>query len=210
MESQQLYRVNKSDFEQLDKLLTSCFAKDPLYLKLIPDEDTRKRLMPELFECDLEEFFSTCDIYADSEEMNGVLVVSDESEAYNPFTYYLTEALALLKTDGLLLKEDHTLKTFLNFVKGKEYLDSSWTDQLPPHNRIHIIYLAVSPEKQHHGISTKLMHAVGEYARANKLMISLETHNPENVAMYEHYGFKVFGIVEKIPGLKQYCMIKEI
>lgn len=29
---------------------------DPLYCKLIPDRETRIRLMPELFECDLEEF----------------------------------------------------------------------------------------------------------------------------------------------------------
>ena len=29
------------------------------------------------------------------------------------------------------------------------------------------------------------------------MMISLETHNEKNVAFYAHFGFKVFGIVEK-------------
>lgn len=50
---------------------------------MIPDEDIRKRLMPELFKCDLNEFYETCEIFADSEEINGILVVSDEAEPYN-------------------------------------------------------------------------------------------------------------------------------
>ena len=70
MESDRLYRVKREDVEKLKELLTACFARDPLYCKLIPDEDTRKRLMPELFECDMEEFFETCEIYADSPEIN--------------------------------------------------------------------------------------------------------------------------------------------
>ena len=41
---------------------------------MIPDEDVRKRLMPELFKCDLDEFYETCEIFADSEEINGILV----------------------------------------------------------------------------------------------------------------------------------------
>ena len=66
MDSDKLYRVKKKDLKRLEKLLTLCFAKDPLYCKLIPDEETRKRLMPELFQCDMTEFFETCEIFADT------------------------------------------------------------------------------------------------------------------------------------------------
>lgn len=41
-------------------------------------------------------------------------------------------------------------------------------------------------------------------------MISLETHNEKNVAFYRHFGFKVFGVVEKHFDLKQYGMIWEV
>ena len=41
-------------------------------------------------------------------------------------------------------------------------------------------------------------------------MISLETHNPDNVPLYEHFGFKVFGVVQKHFSLKQYCLIREV
>ena len=202
MESNKLYRVQEDDLPRLQKLLTVCFAQDPLYHALIPDDDTRERLLPELFSCDLTEFFHTCEIYSDSSELNSILVVSDETEHYNFLEYCLT--------DGWLIKEDPSLKTFWNFVQGKDYLNSSWTDQLHQTERLHVIYLAVDPGHQHHGLAELLMDEVIDYAQEHKMLISLETHNPNNVPIYEHFGFKTYGIVEKPHfGLKQYCMIKE-
>ena len=210
MESKNLYRVQEEDLPRLQKLLTVCFAQDPLYHALIPDNDTRERLLPELFSCDLTEFFQTCEIYSDSSKLNSILVVSDESEPYNVLQYCLTEAKALLTTDGWLIKEDPSLKTFWNFVQGKDYLNSSWTDQLHQNQRLHIIYLAVDPEMQHHGIAATLVEEAVAYAERNDLMISLETHNPRNVAFYQQFGFKVYGVVEKHFSLKQYCLVREI
>lgn len=211
MDSDKLYRVKKKDLKRLEKLLTLCFAKDPLYCKLIPDEETRKRLMPELFQCDMTEFFETCEIFADSPKINSILVVSDESEPYNLVKYYLTEVRAQLETDGYLIKEDPSLKTLHNFIMGKDYLNSRWTDQLHQEERLHIIYLAVAPEKQGHGYGGLLLQEAIAYAHSHRLMISLETHNEKNVALYQHFGFKIFGILERKPfDLKQYCMVREI
>ena len=68
MNLRNLYRVEREDMYRLRELLTECFEQDPLYTRLIPEEETRKRLLPELFECDLYEMFGTsCEIYADSE-----------------------------------------------------------------------------------------------------------------------------------------------
>ena len=210
METPNLYRIQREDLPKLEALLTKCFAQDPLYCKLIPEEETRKKLMPLLFKCDMWEFFETCELFSDSPELNSLLVVSDESEPYNPIHFYLTEALAQLRTDEYLVREDPSLKTFRNFVVGRDYLNSSWTDQLHQEQRIHIIYLAVRPDMQHHGLSARLINEVIDYANKHRLMISLETHNPKNVPLYEHFGFKVFGVLEKHFDLKQYCLIREI
>ncbi len=209
MDSDSLYRTSKKDFKKLNEILTKCFAEDPLYCRLIPEEDLRKRLLPELFQCDLEEMFATCEIFSDSPELNSILVVSDESEAYNHAIYNIVEFLANLKTDECLIKEDPSFKTLANFIQGKEYLDSSWADELPEQNRIHIIYLAVSPDMQHKNIAGRLVDEVIRYADAHRLMISLETHNEKNVSMYQHFGFELYEVVEKHFGLKQYCMIRE-
>ncbi len=210
MDSQKLYRVQKEDLPKLERMLNVCFAQDPLYKTLIPDPEVRKHLMPELFHCDMDEFFETCEIFADSEELNGLLVVSDEAEPYNIFKFYFSEAKATLETDAYLIKEDPSFKTFRNFIKGEDYLNSSWTGQLHEKNRLHIIYLAVDPDKQHHGIADKLINEAIAYADSHNLMISLETHNEKNVEMYEHFGFKLYGVMEKNFALKQYCLIREI
>lgn len=202
-----LYAVDKKNIKVLESLLTECFQKDPLYQELIPDEATRERLLPELFECDLEEFFETCEIYADSEELNGIIVISDETKGGNILKYFLEELHAYLKTNRYLIKEDPSLKTFYNFIKGKEYLNSKWTEEIHKDNRLHIIYLAVRPSMQHHGISSKLVGSVLEYAHEKGLVVSLETHNMKNVEIYQHYGFKLFEIVEKHFNLKQYCLV---
>lgn len=209
MESDKLYRVEEKDLPKLQNLLNQCFACDPLYQELIPDEQVRKRLMPELFSCDLTEFYETCEIFADSPDLRGVLVVSDETEPYNLLKYYFSEVMASLRTDGYLIREDPSLKTFFNFFVGRDYLNSSWTDQLHQARRIHIIYLAVDPAAQHHGIAAMLVEEAIRYADENKLMISLETHNPKNVAFYRQFGFKVFGVLEKHFALKQYCLIRD-
>ena len=210
MESQNLYRVKEEDLDKLIRILTVCFSEDPLYHALIPDRDTRERLMPELFTCDLTEFFETCEIYADSSELNSILVVSDGTEHEAALHNLMVDFFALLKTDGYLIKEDPSLKTFRNFMKGEDYLNSSWTDQLHQDRRLHIIYLAVDPSMQHHGIAAELLEEAIGYAQKHKLMISLETHNPKNVEFYEKFGFKVYGVMEKNFPLKQYCLIREV
>ena len=87
--------------------------------------------MPELFKCDMDEFYATCEIFADSADLNSVLVVSDEAEPYNVFQFYFTEAMAALQTDSHLIERSF-VKDIRNFMKGEDYLNSSWTDQLHP------------------------------------------------------------------------------
>ena len=95
MDSENLYRVQREDLPKLEKLLNLCFAHDPLYETLIPNAEIRKKLKPELFHCDMDEFYETCEIFSDSEELNSVLVVSDETKSCNIFRFLYTEAKAV-------------------------------------------------------------------------------------------------------------------
>lgn len=135
MESE-LYKVTKKDLPKLQALLNKCFASDPLYETLIPNEDIRKKLLPKLFACDMEEFYKNCDIFADSPDLNGLLVVSDETEPYHFLQYYFTELEAELQTDAWLIKEDPSLKTLFHFFAARDYLNSHWTTQLHEDNRL--------------------------------------------------------------------------
>jgi GNAT superfamily N-acetyltransferase len=208
LESNKLYRITKKDENELIQLLTECFKEDPLYRHLFPDKEIRRKIIPELMKNDIEEELINCEIFADSKDINGIIVVSDESEDYNPIKYYANEAYYALKTDAALIKEDLSFKTLLSYLKGSEYLDSRWTNELDQVNRLHIIYFAVRPSKRGTGIADTLMEAVLEYVDTNYLDTSLETHNMHNVGMYEHYGFKIYKIIDKDSDIKQYCMLR--
>lgn len=209
LDTERLYRVKKKDLPQLQSLLTECFQEDPLYHKLIPDEGIRRKLLPKLFKSDLIEYFKECEIFADSKDLNSIVVVSDESEVYNAISYHLTEFLATLRTDRYLIKEDPSLKTLHNFIMGKDYLNSKWTDKLHDTKRLHIIYLAVRPTMRHKGLSSHLLKEVIAYADKVGLMVSLETHNDVNVSLYLHHGFEVYEEIKKHFGLTQYCLIRK-
>ena len=208
METDRLYRLGERDFPRMVEILTQCFAKDPLYCHLIPDPEVRSRALPELFSCDIGQMMSDCQIYADSPDINGLIIVDDESEPYNPLEYYANEAFYSLKADAYLIWEDLSLKTLFNFLRGGPYLDSRWTDRLEQDQRLHIIYLAVTPDHQGEGLARKLLSAVLEYADQKGLLTSLETHNVRNVSFYEQYGFQLFDTVCTDGELKQYCMIR--
>lgn len=203
-----LYRLQKQDAEKLSCLLAECFVQDPLYCELIPDEAKRRKMLPELFDCEMDDLFENCEIYADSPAINGIVIVSDESEPYNAFTYYLKSLFYTLKTGACLVKDDPSLATLSNFVRGRDYLSEAWTDDISSDERLHIIYLAVRPAMQGHGIAAKLMRAVLAKADERHLLISLETHNAHNVEIYKHFGFSVFEVLQKHFALKQYCMVR--
>ena len=148
MNSDKLYKVQEQDLDRLKEILTVCFQNDPLYSTLIEDEATKERLLPHLLECDVTELFETCEVFADSPELKGVLILSDESDHRHAFYNYFVSLKESLITDGWLLHEDPTMKTFFNFVLGKDYLNSAWTAQLHETRRLHVIYLAVDPKFQ--------------------------------------------------------------
>ena len=102
MECKNLYRVQEKDLDRLREILTICFKNDPLYSALIEDQETRERLMPHLFSCDVTECFETCEVYADSEELKGILIVSDESDHRHAFYNYFVSLKESLVTDGFM------------------------------------------------------------------------------------------------------------
>ena len=203
-----LYRVDRKDEEKLAALLAECFREDPLYCQLIPEEKIRNKILPEIFRCELDDMFENCEIFADSEAMNGVIVISDETQPYNPLKYYAGELAYDLKTAACLIKDDPSLKTLYNFIRGKAYLNSDWADKLPQKRRMHIVYFAVRKAARGQGIAGGLMRAALAYADTRRMTTSLETHNRRNVGLYEHFGFHTFETLQKNFALEQFCMVR--
>ena len=208
MQTDRLYRVTEYDIPNVIRTLTECFQADPLYRQLIPDADVRQRTLPEIFNCDANEMLSCCNVYADSHEVGGLVILDDETVPYDPLRYFSTEAFYALKTDVCLVREDWSLKTLWNFFLGRQYLNSRWTEELPD-NRMQLIYFAVRPALQGAGVGHKMIQPVLDYADEHGLLISLETHNPANLPRYDHYGFDVYKTLKSHFELTQYCLVRQ-
>lgn len=210
MESRTLYRVQREDLEKVRNLLRACFMEDPLFTSLVQDRTSREYLSAELLECDLTEFFETCEIYAKSSEIESILVVSEEAGYCRAMHNLLVELRAQLRTGGEVTRKDLSLDVFWNFVQGRDYLNARWTDQLHQTRRMHILYLAVNPDRKGQGIAKQLLQEVTEYAQEQGIMLTLETYQTSDVRACEQCGFKIYGIVQKSEFfLKQYCMVRE-
>ena len=208
MDTDRLYRLTEADAPKIIDILNRCFEEDPLYLKLIPDPEVRKKALPGLFRCDAEELLGSCDVFADSPEVNGLIIVDDENEPWSPLQYYTEEAYYALKADAIVAMEDWSLRTLWNFILGRKYLSGEWTDDLNDPRQLHIIYFAVRPECRGTGLARKLMGAVLDYADRKDCTVSLETHNPRNLDLYRHYGFLLFQTMQRHFDLKQYCLVR--
>ena len=150
-------------------------------------------------------------MYADSEELKGILIVSDESDHRHAFYNYFVSLKESLVTDGWLIHEDPSTRTFLEFYAWKRLSQLGMDGTASSDPAAACDLTTVDPAYQHHGLAEMMMQEVIDQAEEHGMMISLETHNPKNVAFYEHLGFKTFGVVEKAPfHLKQYCMIREL
>ena len=131
--------------------------------------------------------------FADSPELNGLLVVPMRRRNMIRSAFTFTEAWASLKTDEYLIKEDKSLKTLWNFIKGRDYFKLQLTAQLHQENRFTYHLPCGESECTASRGCGKLMDDAIRYAGEHRMMISLETHNEKNVAFYAHFGFKVFG-----------------
>ena len=208
MDTDRLYRLTKEDAPKIISILNECFQEDPLYRKLIPNEEVRKRALPGLFRCDAQELLDSCDVFADSPEVNGLIIVDDENEPWSPLQYYTEEAYYALKADVIVAMEDLSLRTLWNFILGRQYLSGEWTDDLEDPHQLHIIYFAVRPQSRGTGMAHRLISPVLDYADRRGFSVSLETHNPKNLGLYRHYGFLLFQTMERHFDLKQYCLVR--
>ena len=206
MDLPELHRLRREDFDAVIRTLTECFFEDPLYKVLIPERAQRSEILPEVFDCDANELVQYCDLYSESPDVNGLIMLEDPAERKG-VRKYLAERYFAYLTEQRLLEDDESGEIAEHFRKAKDFLSSDWVGKVGS-NTIHIVYFAVRPSMRGKGIATKLMGAVQEYADQNHLMVSLETHNERNVKMYEHYGFKLFEVVQAHFDLKQFCMVR--
>ena len=99
-----------------------------------------------------------------------------------------------------ILSNNNKVKQVVNFKWQKEFINSRYY-------RIKIV--AVDKELRGTGAFRHLVTPVLDQCDESNIPVVLETHNYNNVGLYEHFGFKLVTTIESdSTDVKQFCMIR--
>jgi len=97
-----------------------------------------------------------------------------------------------------------------NMKQHGKVLSFDWHKNIISGRHYRIKIIAIDKALRGTGAFRKLITPAIEFADGEQIPMVLETHNPSNVGLYEHFGFK---LVETITSaetpIQQYCMIRE-
>lgn len=102
------------------------------------------------------------------------------------------------------------VKIYSSNVKNVlKVINLKWQKEFIKGNYYYIKIIAVANENRGKGVFRKLITPTLNYCKEHNIPIILESTNPDNIAIYEHFGFKLVKTIA-IDGidLSQYCFIK--
>lgn len=195
-----LYRLEKQDFEKSTDSIAKAFYDYPMFRHILGDKLNQENMKLSLgFMIKYSILYA--EAYAISKENEGIILFTEfKNYRFNMIRTIRSGFIPLMKIGSDVGKrfnefDSFTLKTHKRIMKE---------------NHIYIILLGVNPDWQGQGYGRKLMQPVLELAKERGLSCYLETHGEKNVAFYNKLGFKVVS-EDILPGtdIIQYSMVKE-
>jgi GNAT superfamily N-acetyltransferase len=97
-----------------------------------------------------------------------------------------------------------------NIRKHGKALNLSWYKSVVKGRHYRMKVIAIDPMLRGTGAFRRLITPALDYADRERIPAVLETHNPKNVGLYEHFGFElVRTITSPETHISQYCMIRK-
>lgn len=178
-----LIELSKSDIGPVVDLLTRAFWDDPLCVHFFPDKEERKKILPVFFKFRLKRPLQYGDVYATSSKLEGVAIWQHSNTVNSSLWKHLRAGgLGFYRTMGRnLLNRMMKMDQYTNQRRAKY--------AVTPY--MHLGPVAVDPELQGQGYSSKLIRPMLERLDRLELPCYLEAQSEDNVSIYEHYGFEV-------------------
>ena len=201
-DSDGLVRLERSQLKPAAEVLARAFYDDPLFAYYFSDASQRKNMSPRLFQFWLRYAVAYGEIYAISPDLEGVAVWLPSEKANQTLWRRIICGSFFLyfKLSRELMAKRRPVIEFVSLIHKLRAPFRHW----------YLEFIGVKPELQGKGYAGTLLRAM--FARLDKehLPCYLETQNPDNVPIYQHYGFEV---VEEavIPGtgLRHFAMLRE-
>lgn len=195
-----MQKLDATQIAQASAVMCRALSDDLLHRYIFPDERFRARRMLRLYRFKLTSQLQHC--YVPSDDIEGVAIwerpgqhsdyitLDDVRHAILfPFQMGPTSLLRMIGFQGLCSR-----------VRKGLIRDPYW----------YLDVVVVDPVRQGRGVGGRLMRPFLDEAESLKQPVYLETQHPNNVTMYQRYGFRI-AHREPIPGtaLNQHCMIRD-
>jgi ribosomal protein S18 acetylase RimI-like enzyme len=190
-----LFCLTRAHVGQAGGVLARAFQKDPLLCYYIPGASERRESTHYLWEFVVHYGVLCGEVYAPSSKLEGVAVwFLPESSKENLGKEGRSGSWKLLSKLGI--------ETVSRMKTVNKYISSIRKRHVPFHH-LYLSVIGIDPSFQGRGYASRLIRPMLAQADQWCLPCYLETHDPENIPIYERYGFELVGR-SRIPDMDIY------
>ncbi|ASB49153.1 GNAT family N-acetyltransferase [Alkalitalea saponilacus] len=197
--------------ETLDAIagyLAGSFLEDPMNKAQMEGISKKEKLMRANARIAIKHASKIDALYLLDNDPRAIMVAYDtinNSKIRETWTNIKTIAVTFISVN---LKE--LFKLLRNMKVLVKVLDFKWPQEFFKGRHYRIKIISIDKSLRGTGAFRKLITPAIEYADREQIPMVLETHNPSNVGLYEHFGFKLVKTISspKTP-IQQYCMIRK-
>jgi GNAT superfamily N-acetyltransferase len=227
-----LHHVTMPELPAVAEILADAFQNDAFNVYLFPDADARHKAFRIIYGTMLRLMLHTGEIHATSEKLEGVIVIglsrkkgdkgdntrrmrNDARHMGNNARHMgmrrisgmirgILNALAMPFRISRVTKIGELLRRSGKVSWSYKKLHDSYKRYEPDLPYLSLDFIAVRPELQGNGWMGRMMRPLLEEARDHGRIVVLNTETPDNVPIYEHYGFTVDERIEVFPETLEY------
>ena len=179
----ELYRLTEDQVKPAAKILSEAFYDDPISVYLIPDVSERKAKLKYVYEYVIHYDILYGEVYATSPNLEGIAAWLHSENSYITLKRQIKSGgqKVISKLGMEFYKRSKHIQEFTDLIHKKH----------TPFNHWCLDQFGVDPNFQGKGYAGVLLKAMFTRLDQEGIPIYLETHKEKNVAIYQHYGFKI-------------------
>jgi ribosomal protein S18 acetylase RimI-like enzyme len=184
-----LHAIQITEVEQAANSLFSAFMDDPFFEYMFGPKRNVKGIVKTIHLFTLKYGIRYGEVYSPSEDIEGAAIwLPPDNTKITAWKSLQAGVLRLRKGTGVGLKDGLLfMKKMMSYSAYSERLHKKYA----PSCHWYLLAIGIKKEYRGRGYGSGLLRPMLERCDAEGVPCYLETHNQENLSLYEHYGFEV-------------------
>ena len=203
-----MYTITTKTLDTIAGYMGQSFLEDPMNKAQLEGIYQREKLMQAHARLAVKHASKINALHLIANDPRAVMIAYDSKNNRK-----LREVWTNVKTIGVTfftISFKEVIRLIRNMKVLVNVLDFKWAVEFVNGRHYRVKVISIDKSLRGTGAFRKLITPAIEYADQEQIPMVLETHNPSNVGLYEHFGFKLMKTISSPDtGVQQYCMIRE-